>query len=76
MSSPNAGKPEAGLQLLMAATEIHPNVANLYDSIGEFHFHLGNQAKSIEFYSRALEIDPEYPNAEAARKRLEALRSQ
>ncbi len=72
----NAGKPEAGLQLLMAATEIHPNVANLYDSIGEFHFHLGNQAKSIEFYSRALEIDPEYPNAEAARKRLEALRSQ
>lgn len=70
----NAGRAEAGLRLLMNAIEIHPGIANLHDSVGEFHFHMGNKAKSIEYYEKALEIDPDYPNAQAARARIEELK--
>ena len=71
-----AGQPEAGLRVLEAAVRFHPEVANLYDSIGEFHHRMGEWQKAIDFYGRALEVDPEYPNAEAARKILEGLTSE
>ena len=70
------GQPEAGLRVLEAAVRFHPEVANLYDSIGELHHRMGEPQKAIDFYSRALEVDPEYPNAEAARKILEGLASE
>jgi len=67
------GQPEAGLRVLEAAVRFHPEVANLYDSLGELHHRMGARDEAIAFYTRALEVDPEYPNAEAAQKILEDL---
>jgi CubicO group peptidase (beta-lactamase class C family) len=69
-----AGQPEAGLRILLTAVEMYPKAANLYDSIGEFHRRMGKKDLAIEFYEKALEIDPNYPNAEAARGILAELK--
>jgi CubicO group peptidase (beta-lactamase class C family)/tetratricopeptide (TPR) repeat protein len=70
-----AGKPEAGMELLKLAIEMHPKVANLYDTLGEFYMNKGEKQKAAEFYQKALEIDPKYPNAENAREILKKLSS-
>lgn len=70
-----AGQPLAGLRLLHAAVELHPKVANLYDSIGEFYLRGGDRNKALEFYQKALETDPGYPNARVARETIERLKA-
>jgi len=62
------GQAKAGLQLLLVAVELHPKEANLYDSIGEFYINMKEIEKGIEFYKKALALDPNYPNAQTARK--------
>jgi CubicO group peptidase (beta-lactamase class C family) len=68
------GKVEAGLRLLETAIEIYPREANLYDSAGEFYMGLGKKEKAVEFYTKALEIDPNYSNAANAREILKKLK--
>jgi CubicO group peptidase (beta-lactamase class C family) len=70
-----AGKAEQGLEILKVAVEMHPTVANLYDSLGEFYMNKGDKAKAVELYRKALEIDPNYPNAAGARAILQKLSS-
>ena len=62
------GQAKAGLQLLLLAVELHPKEANLYDSTGEFYINMKEIEKGIEFYKKALALDPNYPNAQTARK--------
>ena len=54
----------AGLHVLTAAIELNPQVANLYDSKGELFLMKGDTTQSIEFYEKALKIDPEFENAQ------------
>ncbi|HEY0048852.1 MAG TPA: tetratricopeptide repeat protein, partial [Pyrinomonadaceae bacterium] len=58
------------------SVEIYPEEANLYDSIGEFYNSLGNKEKAIEFYTKALEINPKYPNAANAKELINKLKEQ
>jgi CubicO group peptidase (beta-lactamase class C family)/tetratricopeptide (TPR) repeat protein len=67
----SGGYPEPGLALLKIALQLHPDVANLYDSTGEFYLELDDEDRAIEYYEKALEIDPEFANA---RKMLEKIR--
>jgi CubicO group peptidase (beta-lactamase class C family)/Flp pilus assembly protein TadD len=57
------GYTEPGLALLEIALELHPNVANLYDSAGEFYLELGDKERAIAYYEKALEIDPGFEHA-------------
>jgi CubicO group peptidase (beta-lactamase class C family)/Flp pilus assembly protein TadD len=68
----NAGAVDAGLELLKIAVEMHPKAANLYDSIGEFHLKKGQKESALEYYRKALEIDPKLATAQEAVKRLTA----
>jgi tetratricopeptide (TPR) repeat protein len=68
----NVGQLDGGLEVLKAAVELHPKEANLYDSIGEFHLEKGQKDLSIQWYRKALEVDPNLKTALAALKRLEA----
>ncbi|MCO6512835.1 MAG: serine hydrolase, partial [Aridibacter famidurans] len=72
----SAGRPEAGLRLLMTAIGMYPDEANLFDSIADFYRRMGNKEKAVEFYEKALSIDANYPAAEAARKTLSELKSE
>ncbi len=69
----NAGLIDDALTLLLAATELYPQEANLYDSIGEFYSRKGLKDKSIEYYQKALATNPTYPNAEKAKEILQKL---
>lgn len=70
-----AGKLSEGIKVLELALELHPKVANLYDSLGEFYMNKGEKQKAAEHYQKALDIDPNYPNAENARAMLKKLAS-
>jgi CubicO group peptidase (beta-lactamase class C family)/Flp pilus assembly protein TadD len=67
------GQTEAGVLLLETGVEMYPRDANLYDSIGDFYVQLGRKEKAIEFYRKALQADPNYPNAANAREILKKL---
>jgi CubicO group peptidase (beta-lactamase class C family) len=61
------------LTLLLTASELYPQDANLYDSIGEFYSRKGMKDKAIEYYQKALATNPKYPNAEKAKEILQRL---
>ncbi|HEX5966769.1 MAG TPA: serine hydrolase, partial [Pyrinomonadaceae bacterium] len=63
----NSGMLDTGLMVLRIAIELHPKEANLYDSTGEFYLRKGDKAKGLEYYQKALEVDPNFPNAAVAR---------
>ncbi|HEX7178056.1 MAG TPA: serine hydrolase [Pyrinomonadaceae bacterium] len=64
------GRRDAGLELLKLAAELYPKEANLYDSIGEFYALKGQKDKAVEFYSKALEVDPNLASAKSALEKL------
>ena len=60
------GKQDAGMMVLNVAVKLHPKEANLYDSIGEFYLKKGEKEKAIEYYKKALEINPQFESAKKA----------
>lgn len=67
------GKVEAAMAILQVAVELYPKTANLYDSLGEFYLKKDQKEKAIEFYNKALQIDP---NLESAKKALAKISTQ
>jgi imidazolonepropionase-like amidohydrolase len=49
-------------------TEMYPKSANTFDSLGEAQFKVGDTAKAVSSYRRALEVDSAYVNADFAKK--------
>jgi CubicO group peptidase (beta-lactamase class C family)/tetratricopeptide (TPR) repeat protein len=68
-----AGMVDEAITLLRAAIELHPKEANLYDSLGEFQLRKGDKVKALASYQKALEINPNFPNAAAAREVVKRL---
>ena len=62
------GKVDDALTILSAAIEMYPKEANLYDSQGEFLLKKGEKAKALASYKKALELNPNFPNAAVARE--------
>jgi tetratricopeptide (TPR) repeat protein len=55
--------------------EAHPASANAYDSLAETYLRIGEKELALKFYKKALDVNPNYPNAKAATevvKKLEA----
>ncbi len=67
------GMVDHGMAVLRAAIELHPQEANLYDSLGEFHLSKGEKAKALESYKKALETNPNFENAATAREIVKKL---
>ena len=61
---------DAGLNLLKVAIYLNPKVANLYDSSGELYLMKGDTTQSIIYYKKALQIDPEFENAQKMLKKI------
>lgn len=61
-------KPAAAIRIFELNTELYPNSANTYDSLGEAQFKTGDATRAVASYRHALKIDPKYANAECARK--------
>jgi CubicO group peptidase (beta-lactamase class C family) len=67
------GKVEAGMAILQTAVELYPKEANLYDSIGEFYLKQDQKEKAIEFYQKALQIDPNLASAKSMLEKINAV---
>ena len=58
---------DEAMAILQTAIELYPKEANLYDSLGEFQLKKGEKARALESYQKALDTNPTYPNATAAK---------
>ena len=56
------------MELLLLAIDLYPKDAALYESVGELYSKAGNKVKAIEFYKKALALDP---NLERSKQMLE-----
>ena len=59
---------DAAIAVLRLNTEMHPKSGNTWDSLAEAYLSAGQEERARQLYARALEVEPDYPNAEAARK--------
>ncbi len=64
-------KKEQAIEVFAINAEKHPESANAFDSFAEATFAKGDAAAAVELYGKALAIDPDYPNAAAAKKFIE-----
>jgi len=67
------GNVDGAYALLRVAIEMYPKEANLYDSLGDFQLHKGDKVNALASYQKALELDPNFPNAPAAREVVKRL---
>jgi len=58
----NVGRAAEALEEFKLAAEYAPREPNPYDSMGEAHLVMGEPAKAIELYTRALIVDPTFPS--------------
>jgi CubicO group peptidase (beta-lactamase class C family) len=65
---------EPAIGLLRIATELYPDSANTYDSVGYVYREMGEIDRALQWYRKALEVDPEFPSAVKAVVELEAER--
>ncbi len=66
-------QPQAALRVFQINSELHPESSNVWDSLAEAYMTIGDNAHAIEFYDKALAMDP---TNDGARERLAELRGQ
>ena len=67
----NPGTSEQGINVLLLATELYPNSANLFDSLAEAYLFDNNKEKAIENFKKSLKLNPQNKNAVDRLKQLE-----
>ncbi len=65
---------EPAIGLLRIATVLYPDSANTRDSVGYVYRQMGLLDSALQWYRKALEVDPEFPSAVEAVAELEAER--
>jgi tetratricopeptide (TPR) repeat protein len=63
----------AAIEVFRLNTTFYPKSANTYDSLAETYLGAGDTKQARELYAKALEVDPDYPNAKGAREALAKL---
>lgn len=54
---------ENGVKIFELATTLYPNSGNLFDSLAEGYFFIGDKKNAIKNFKRSLELSPENQNA-------------
>lgn len=58
------------IRIFRLNTELHPQSANSFDSLGEGYMESGDKRQAIENYEKSLALDPKNSNALAQLKKL------
>lgn len=66
----NLKKVDEAIDMFRLNTELYPDSANAYDSLGEAFTIQGNKEEAIKTYEKALKIDPNFPSSIEALRRL------
>ena len=69
----NAKKMKEIFSLAEISTELYPKNSRLHKEIGDMYLRIGDRSKAVEYYKKALAINPKY---EDAKKRLAELESE
>jgi tetratricopeptide (TPR) repeat protein len=56
-------------------TKLYPKSANTWDSFAEAHWKAGKIDKAIEFYNKAIELDPEGEAGKNSKEMLKRIKS-
>jgi tetratricopeptide (TPR) repeat protein len=67
------GKIEQAIEIFQLNTELYPESANAYDSLGEAYMKNGDTEKAIKNYEKSIELNPENNNARDKLKELKPL---
>ena len=65
------GEKDKAIELFTLNTELFPDVANTWDSLGQAWREKGDREKALAYYRKALEIRPGFPSAKKAIEELE-----
>ncbi|WP_109853129.1 S41 family peptidase [Aquimarina sp. AU58] len=68
--------PQTALIIFESNTQLFPDSANAWDSLAESYLGLENKEKAIEYYEKAIEMDPKGGVGENARGMLKRIKSQ
>lgn len=68
--SDRAEEVDEAIQIFELNAELFPDVANVWDSLGEAWLKKGDKHKALKFYKKALEITPDLPSAKKMVKEL------
>jgi tetratricopeptide (TPR) repeat protein len=52
-----------GINLLLLGTQLFPQSANLFDSLGEGYYYMGEQEQAIACFEKSVELYPDNQNA-------------
>jgi tetratricopeptide (TPR) repeat protein len=63
---------EGAIKIFQLNTEVFPDSANVYDSLGDAYARGGNKARAIESYQKALAIDPQKTSSSKALRELQS----
>jgi len=63
--------PKAAIQIFTYGTELMPNDANLFDSLGEAYYEYGDYDRAKSSYQKSLALNPDNKNAEELILRIE-----
>ena len=63
-------RPQEALDVFKLNTELFPDSANAFDSLGEAYLNLGDKENAILSYRKSLQLNPQNKNAEAILKQL------
>ena len=65
------GEMTAAIEIFKLNVELHPESANVYDSLAEAYMNSGDTKKAIKNYKKSLELNPDNSNAKDMLKKLE-----
>ncbi len=71
-----ANKNTDALRLFELNAELHPASQNVWDSLAESYWRIGNTTKAIEYYEKSIEMSPESQIANNSRKMLNEIKLQ
>lgn len=72
----NSKQQEAALFVFGMNAELFPDSPNAWDSLAEAYWRTGNLDKAVEFYEKAIAMDPDGPTGENAREMLSRIREE
>ena len=64
------GKTDDAIEIFKLNVEAYPRSANTYDSLAEAYVKKGNKEEAIKYYSKALEVNPQFASAIEALRQL------
>ncbi|MFZ1370200.1 MAG: tetratricopeptide repeat protein [Ferruginibacter sp.] len=72
----NANKTESAIFVFRLNTVLYPGSANAWDSLAEAYWKSKQKEKAIEYYNKAIELDPNGVTGENARQMLKKIKAE